>query len=302
LAYRADAGEPRQLKWYNRTGKITGSVDEPDGNLLQYPELSPDGQHLAVQRTVQGNLDVWLMDLMRGGITRFTFDQSVDGAPLWSPDGLRIAFTSFRKGSGNLYVKPTNGAGDEELLVENRNFKYAHDWSKDGRFLLYAEGDPKTGRHLWAVPVNGDERKPIPVTKTPFEELNGQFSPDGRWVAYETNESGRFEIVVQPFPSLTGKWQVSTSGGIQPRWSPDGKELYFVSPDNRLMAVSIISGATFAAATPVPLFSVTLPPGTGANKQQYAVLRNDRFLINQPVESYMPKPITLLLNWHPPKP
>jgi Tol biopolymer transport system component len=242
------------------------------------------------------------MDLMRSGMTRFTFDPSIDGAPLWSPDGLRIAFTSFRKGPANLYVKPTTGAGAEEVLVENRNIKYAHDWSKDGRFLLYAEIDLKTGRHLWAVATSGDERKPIPVTKTPFEELNGQFSPDGRLVAYETNESGRFEIVVQPFPSPTGKWQVSTNGGIQPRWSANGKELYYIAPDNRLMAASIVSGATFAAATPVPLFSVTLPPGTGANKQQYAVSSDGRFLINQPAESYTPKPITLLLNWHPPKP
>ena len=178
----------------------------------------------------------------------------------------------------------------------------AHTWrSTDGRFLLYGEADPKTGRDLWALPVTGNDRKAITIVNTPFEELNGQFSPDGRWVAYETNESGRFEIVVQPFPAPTGKWQVSTGGGIQPRWRADGKELYFIAPDGKLMAASITAGATFAAGTPVALFPVTVPPGAGSNKQQYAVSRDGRFLINQPVEtSNTTAPITLILNWKPP--
>ena len=165
---------------------------------------------------------------------------------------------------------------------------------------MYREADPKTGGDLWVLPMTGNDRKPIPIVNTPFEELNGQFSPDGRWVAYETNESGRFEIVVQPFPAPTGKWQVSTAGGIQPRWRNDGKELYFISPDGKLMAASITAGTAFAAATPAPLFSVTLAPGAGSNKQQYAVSRDGRFLINQPVESATTAPITLILNWKPP--
>src|SRR5205807_7234625 len=122
--------------------------------------------------------------------------------------------------------------------------KYVNDWSKDGRFLLYCEVDAKTGRDLWAIPQKNGERKPIRIANTPFDELNGQFSPDERWVAYETNESGRFEIVVQPFPDPAGKWQVSTNGGIQPRWRADGKELYFIAPDGKLMAASVTaSGA-----------------------------------------------------------
>src|SRR5207253_9396265 len=129
-----------------------------------------------------------------------------------SPDGLRIAFSSNRNGPYDLYVKTAGGNGSEELLLKNANTKYANDWSNDGRFLLYSETDPKTGRNLWALPITAKEGKPIPIATTPFEELNGQFSPDGRLVAYETNESGRFEIVVQPFPEATGKWQVSTNG------------------------------------------------------------------------------------------
>ena len=148
--------------------------------------------------------------------------------------------------------------------------------------------------------ISGNDRKPVVVVKTPFAELNGQFSPDGRWAAYETNESGQFEIVVQPFPAATGKWQVSIGGGIQPRWRADGKELYFVAPDGKLMAASITApGATFAAGTPVPLFPVLLAPGVGNNRQEYVVSHDGRFLINQPAEAAATAPITLILNWHP---
>ncbi len=232
------------------------------------------------------------------GVTGFSsFSISADGrvayrsgggdiAPLWSPDGTRIAFSSLRRGPFNLYVKSASGASAEELLFETPKNTYAQDWSGNGQFLLYSDTDPKTGRDLWALPMSGTDRKPIEVVRTPFEELNGQFSPDARWVAYETNESGRFEIVVQPFPVPTGKWQVSTGGGIQPRWRADGKELYFIAPDGKLMAASITAaGATFSTGTPVPLFPVGLVPGLGANNQQYAVSRDGRFLINQRVET-----------------
>jgi hypothetical protein len=148
--------------------------------------------------------------------------------------------------------------------------------------------------------MTGSDRKPIAIAKTPFEELNGQFSPDGRWVAYETNELNGFQIVVQPFPVPNGKWQVSAGGGIQPRWRGDGKELYFIAPQGELMAAPVTAaGAIFAAQTPVALFPVALIFGTGANKQQYTVSRDGRFLISQPVEASPSTPITLVLNWKP---
>jgi len=151
-----------------------------------------------------------------------------------------------------------------------------------------------------ALPMMGNDRKPIVIVNTPFEELNGQFSPDGRWVAYETNASGRFEIVVQPFPQASSKWPVSTGGGIQPRWRADGKELYFIGPDGKLMASSVTaSGPTFTAGKPVALFPAPLAPGIGSNKQEYIVSRDGRFLLNQPVETSATTPITLILNWHP---
>jgi serine/threonine protein kinase len=297
IAYRNGEGALRQLKWYDRLGKVVGLVGEPDSSTLLYPELSPDGTSVAITRTVQSNSDVWLIDLVRGGMTRLTSDPSVDVAPIWSPNRMQLAFSSSRKGPFNLYSKSANGAAPEELILETPNSKFTQDWSRNGQFLLYNEVDVKTGRDLWALPTTGNDRTPIEVTKTQFEEQNGQFSPDGQWVAYETNESGRFEIVVQPFPVATGKWHVSTAGGIQPRWRPDGKELYFVSPDGKLMAASVtISGATFTVGTSVPLFPVTLPPGLGSNRDQYAVSRDGRFLINEPVDKSS-TPITIILNW-----
>jgi dipeptidyl aminopeptidase/acylaminoacyl peptidase len=301
VAYRTGDGGS-QLTWYDRTGKTAGAAGEPDVITLQYAELSPDGRRVAVDRVVQSNRDVWLMDLERGGMTRFTFDAAADGFPLWSPDGMRIVFRSDRKGPGDLYVKPSNGAGMEELLLETPNDKSPQDWSRDGSFLLYSEQDPKAGGDLKALPITGNERKPVVVTNTPFNERSGQFSPDGRWVAYATDESGRYEIVVQPFPAPGGKWQVSISGGLQPRWRADGRELYFIAPDAKLMAASVnASAATFAAAAPVALFQTRILGG-GTNlpsRPYYAVSRDGRFLILQSAGEAAVSPITLLQNWKP---
>jgi Tol biopolymer transport system component len=211
-----------------------------------------------------------------------------------------VAFVSNKKGAYNLYLKASNNTGAETLKLETPNSKYAQDWSKDGQFLLYVEDSPKTGRDLWALPMSGVNPMPIEVIKTPYEETNGQFSPDGHWVAYETNESGQSQIMVQSFPTPSGKWQVSQSGGTQVRWKPDGKELYFISLDGKLMAAPVSSsGGTFVPGTPTPLFSALLVPGGGANRQNYAVSRDGRFLLNQPIESASTTPITLLLNWSP---
>jgi Tol biopolymer transport system component len=298
IAYRTRAEVLRQLNWYDRNGKAIGTAGEKDPNAPLYPELSPDGRRVAMMRTLQGNSDVWFLDLMRGGLTRFTFDTAVDLAPVWSPDGTKVVFTSNRKGPYNIYIKQAGGAASEELLVESMNNKYPQDWSSDGKFFLYGEVYPTTGRDLLALPVNGPDQKPITIANTPFDEQNGQFSPDGHFVAYQTNDSGIFQIFVQPFPQATGKWQVSTAGGSQPRWRADGKELYFFSPDGKIMAAATtLQGSTFNAGTPVALFSASLVSGLGANKQEYAVSRDGRFLLNQPSEEGTLSPITLILNW-----
>jgi Tol biopolymer transport system component len=300
LAYRTGDRGSYQLVWFDRTGKQLGVAGEPDSADLGSPELSPDGRRLAVDRIVQGNRDVWLMDLVRGGWQRFTFDPALDGSPIWSPDGTKLAFYSARKGPNDIYLKASSETASEQPLLETSNGKRSLNWSKDGRFLLYRNDDPKTGFDLMAVPVTGDDRRPIVVAKTPFSEDDGQFSPDGRWVAYQTDESGRNEIVVQSFPNPTLKVPVSTEGGIYPRWRSDGKELYFIAPDLKLMAATVRSSAArLDFDKPVPLFQTSIYLYGGNLKTQYAVSTDGRFLINQPVVDSAPAPITLILNWKP---
>jgi WD40-like Beta Propeller Repeat len=261
LAYRTGGLERRQLTWFDRTGKRLGSAGEADANLLLSPELAPDGRHVAVDRTMQSNQDVWLIDLVRGGATRFTFGESPDQRPTWSPDGTLVAFAANRKGVYDLYVKPSAG-GMEQQLLESPYSKLPTDWSRDGRFLLYQYGDPKTGWDLAALPLTGTDRKPIVVVNTPFEERAGQFSLDTRWIAYQSNASGRFEIYVQPFPGPGPQSPVSTAGGTDPRWRADGKELFFVGLDAKLMAVPVgTSGATFEAGSPTALFQTRMAVG-----------------------------------------
>jgi Tol biopolymer transport system component len=233
LAHRAGGGERRQLAWVDRAGIARGTEGLPDENGLSSPELAPDGRRVAVQRTEQGSQDIWLMEVGRGVASRFTFGPSNDVFPLWSPDGRRVMFSSTRNGSFDLFEKLASGVGDEQSLLVSAEPKMPLAWSPDGRVLLYAIQHPKTGTDLWALPLAG-ERKPFPVVQTPFDEEAGQFSPDGRWVAYQSNASRRVEIYVQPFPGLGGTWQVSTTDASQ-RWRPDGKELFYIAPDARLM-------------------------------------------------------------------
>ena len=209
--------------------------------------------------------------------------------PLWSPDGTQIAFGSNRKGVFDLYLKPSSGAGSEQLLRESPHTKAPLSWSSDGRFLLFYDIDPKTTFDLWTQPLTGDG-KPSPWLNTPFTETLGQFSPDGRWVAYQSNESGPFEIYVQPFPAASAKWQISTQGGTMPRWRADGKELFFIAPDAKVMAAAVTpSNTTFEAAPPVALFQTRILSGVSQLlKHQYAVSRDGRFLISEPAGESTP--------------
>jgi Tol biopolymer transport system component len=179
---------------------------------------------------------------------------------MMSPDGSRIIFMSNRNGKFDLFEKSATGAGDEQALLVNAQDKSPRDWSPDGRFLLYAAQGEKTASDLWALPLAG-ERKPVPVAQSAFDEAQGQFSPDGRWLAYASNETGRYEIYVRPFPAAGGKWQVSLGGGIYPRWRRDGKELFYVAPDNKLMAVPIQAGpqaGTLLYGASVALFATRM--------------------------------------------
>jgi Tol biopolymer transport system component len=307
LAYRAGGTPRRQLTWFDRSGKELGTWGAPDDSNLSSPRLSPDGRRVAVWRTVQGNVDIWLMDGAR--MSRVTFDAAFDRFHTWSPDGSRIAFGSNRKGPNDLYYTSSSGAGAEQLLVESPQTKVVTDWSADGRFLLYYSVDPQTAGDFWVLPTEG-ERKPWVFLKTPFQERNGQFSPDGRWVAYQSNESGRHEIYIRPFVMTAasgsnpeaGRWQVSTAGGVFPRWRSDGRELYYLGPDGALMAAPVAARATtIEPGEPVPLFRARIFGGgvDSAQGGQYDVARDGRFLINTVLDDAS-SPITLILNWRPP--
>ena len=195
-------------------------------------------------------------------------------------------------------MKPSNLVRPEEAFAQSPNSRWPLDWSQDGRFLLFHEDNAKTGIDLLAWPMIEKEPKEIPVATTPFAEVTGEFSPDGHWVAYDTNESGQSQIVVQPFPNPTSKWQISTAGGSQPRWRRDGKELYFIAPDAKLMAAQIhASPSGIESESPVVLFQTRMDPGTF--RQQYVVSADGRFLINELIEDASAPPITLILNWKP---
>jgi Tol biopolymer transport system component len=311
VAYRAGGGSQDQLTWFDRSGAVRGSVEQPDGALYE-PRVAPDGRRVVVTRLTAQGLNIWLLDGAR--MSRLTFGANADYGPVWSPDGMRIVFASQRSGTDVLYQKRLNGVvGDAQPLLSAGRVKVPGrraSWSPDGRFLLYTLIDPQTGDDLWVVPMVG-AHTPSVFLKTPFDEEQGVFSPDGRWVAYQSNESGRFEIYVRPFhpPGARGsetasdamQWQVSTAGGIEPTWQPDGKEIDYIDPSGAMMAAPItVRGAELAVGTPVKLFQTRIVGG-GENDsvgRQYDVALDGRFLIDTVPESAA-APITLIQNWNP---
>jgi Tol biopolymer transport system component len=303
LAYSAAAATVTQLTWFDRSGTRLGTLGPRDANALLDPALAPDGHRVAVRRTVDGNTDIWLIDDAR--MTRFTFDPSLEQAPTWSPDGTRIVFSSNRKGRLDLYQKRSNGAGSEEPLLETPLAKGPSAWSPDGRFLLYQTQGLKTGLDIWVLPLDG-ERKPFVFVQSSSTERYGQFSPDGRWVAYQSDESGQYDIYVRPFTGADGaanpgaQWQVSTTGGISPRWRRDGKELYYIAPDGTLMAATVTStGTAFEAGPPSALFQTRIVYGGAsppAVRPEYDVAPDGRFLINSVAEETT-SPIIVIQNW-----
>jgi Tol biopolymer transport system component len=217
----------------DRAGKTLELLGPPQDLGQINVELAPDGRQVAVSRNTGGHADVWLIEIARGLASRFTFNAASAHSALWSPDGSRLIFPSNPNGYFDPFEKPANGAADEQPRLVTPQDKEPLSWSP--QFLLYAVQDPKTRSDLFALPLVG-EPKPVPVATTSFDEVQGQFSPDGRWVAYASNESGPYEIYIRPFPSSGGKWQVSTGGGVAPRLRHDGHELFYVAPDNRMMA------------------------------------------------------------------
>jgi Tol biopolymer transport system component len=304
LAHRSGTVSPRQLVWVDRLGKTVGRVWPPDDGVLSGADLSPDGRRIAVTRFQQGNFDIWLIDVNGGTSHRFTFDPANDAQANWSPDGSRIVFASNRRGTWDLFEKSADSAATEHALLDTPQDKFPVDWSSDGRFLLYVTLGTTNGSSLWVLPLSGD-RRPVPVVQSSAYEREGQFSPDGQWIAYVSNETGRDEIYVRSFPAQGGKWQVSTAGGTDPRWRRDGRELFYVAPDRKLMAVPIrVARDTHALNpdAPVALFQTRLATGANINvgwytRPQYAVAVDGRFLMNVSVDDATSSPITIVQNW-----
>jgi len=311
LAYGLGAGTAAglQMAWFDRQGKQVEAVGSPAN--YRGIDLAADGKRVAAHRHDGTGGDIWITDLSRSATSRFTFDASQENSsPIWSPDGTRIVYGSFRNGKGGLYQKLANNAGMEERLVESNGPTLPMSWSPDGGSIVYEVIDQKTSNDLWMLPLSGD-RKSSPLLHTPFAETHGQISPDGRWLAYQSNESGRNEVYVQPFPSGAGKWQASTSGGLFPRWRHDGRELFYMSQQSggKMMAVDVkSSGATFEAGTPRELFDspyVNLnhtgsAPGAGGYHTFAVSADGQRFLIPQPPRNdaaSVTAPIIVVENW-----
>ena len=231
------------MAWFERSGKLVATFGRPD--LLGALNLSPDGKNVAVsiEESPSGNADIWIYDVTRGPRTRFTHWAANAKVAIWSPDGAFVVFSSNRKGHYDLYRKPANGAGNEELLYADDLEKRPTSWSPNGKFVLYSTiGDPNTKQDLWVLPTGGGAvdpgMRPSPFQQTTFDEYHGQFSPDGRWIVYQSNESGAFEIYAAPFDGAEAapgrKFQISTGGGVQARWRPDGREVFYAAPDREV--------------------------------------------------------------------
>jgi Tol biopolymer transport system component len=313
LAYRPIGGTKR-LIWVDRTGKTIESIGPP-GHYLN-PALSPDEKRVAVARLdpETGAQSIWLIEVARGIASRFTFDQSKDDRPLWSSDGTRIIFESHRGGTSHLYEKPFIGTGGTELLLEKMGVGVTPlDWSRDGRFLLYHQAGfdipPETAaanprRGLWLLPLTGT-RQPVPLSQTETE-AESRLSPGGRWLAYVSGESGEGNVYVRPFPSGEGKWQISVGGGAEPRWRGDGKELFYLTRDHKMMALPIGAATSFEPGVAKVLFEASrfgLSPNL-AIRNQWAFFADyvpsadgQRFLINEAVAGTTSSPITVVVNW-----
>ena len=297
LVFQPGATADGQLTWYDRAGKVLGTIDEP--GVYLGAALSPDGTRLAMRKEKGPDRNIWLLDTSRDMYTRFTFGSAADADPVWSSDGSRIIFRSNRNGFYDLYQKPANGGGQEELLFKSSEDKYPYSWSSDGRFLLYAVDHPKTRRDIWVLPLEGD-RKPVPFLNTEFSEQHPQFSPDGHWVAYASDESdasGRYEVYVRSFSMNSSgtvaeggaKLQISNGIAVEPRWRADGRELYYWTSAG-IMAVDIATSPEFkpgkARLLGIPPFAG--PWGPSADGQRFFALAP---------KITKPEPFTVVLNW-----
>ncbi len=310
------------LVWFDRAGKTLADEGAPGPPVPA--SLSPDERTAVVLRRQSGAWagDLWLRDLSRGSETRFTYDGTLDpaGNVVWSPDSSRIAFSSGMSKSTDLYmktdlyIKDVHASGQAEPIIRNENHKIPTDWSRDGRYFLYTEINPKTGADLWYLGLNRaaePNAKPVLFLQTEFDESFGQISPDGHWIAYLSNESSEYEVYVRPFPSGAGKWKVSPTGSSagttqQPRWNPNGRELFYFTGsggENTMMSVPVSVRASGTApvleiGAPKPLFNVRSNAFHPASSTFFYSVSKDgqRFLINH-VDAASEPVLNVIVNW-----
>jgi eukaryotic-like serine/threonine-protein kinase len=291
LAYVRGAARPLVLTWFGRDGTPAGTLGDPG----QYTNvtLSPDGTRLAVSLTAgsPANRDVWIVAVDGGRSTRVTEDPAVDATPIWSPDGARIAFSSQRAGPYQIHrTSPTTQ--ESELLLKADTASIATDWSSDGRFIAYTRTGRETGLDLWILPLA--DRQPFPFLQTPAVEDNAAFSPDGRWMAYQSNESGRDEVYIRPFPPAGGQLRVSRNGGTQPRWRGDGRELFFLAPDGSIMAAVIHPAPEIAAESPKMIRPAAM---TLVIRHSYSVTRDGQRFLVPVLDQRNPPIVTVVADW-----
>jgi Tol biopolymer transport system component len=306
--YRGGGGGRFQLTWFDAQGKRRSTLGEP--GLWAHPAVSPDGTRVAASLTnAQGNGDIWVLDTARGTTTRLTLDSARDDFPVWSPDGARIAFASSRGGHRDLYVKASDGSSGDQLPLKTDEDKVPESWSRDGKYLLYYSNGPKTLADLWVLPLNGPNGspgKPFPFLQTESYEFLGQFSPDMRWIAYTSNESGTLEVYVRPFvpdagsgaAASGGKWTISKGGGGFPHWRADGRQLFYRSTGSAEMAVDVNTDKSFQPGVPVRLFNSGLTVSTNNNTYDSMTADGKRFIYPVSVGAGgAPEPFTVMMNW-----
>jgi Tol biopolymer transport system component/predicted Ser/Thr protein kinase len=298
LVYRGRTVSRMSLTWFDQQGNPGGTLGEP-GEYAN-PAVSPDGTRVAVALGPISSRDIWILEMSRGRVTRFTFDPTREDDPVWSPDGKSIVFSSDRSGRMDLYIKSADGSGEERLLFKSDQFKTPTSWSTDGQFLLFTSVSPKTDADIWALPMQR-EANPISVLQTPFAESMGHFSPDGRWIAYASLESGTYEIYVRPFSpeargGAAGAKSIVSNGGtsLYPRWRADGKELFYTAPNLQQMAVDTDTSKGFQAGTPRLLFAAPPP----LNDVGWDLAPDGRrFLFVAAPRGARTVPFTVVVNW-----
>jgi Tol biopolymer transport system component len=297
LAYRS--GSSYHFNWFDRKGVASDSVTE--ATTASFARISPDGTRVAFDRLDDaGSVDVWLTDVSRAVTTRLTVDPARDEFPIWSPDGSRLLFRSNRGGTFDLYERATDGTSDDRLVLHTALEKWPDDWSRDGRYVIYEERSAETRDDLWLLPMDGD-RTPTVLVRSPFTETFGQFSPDGRWIAYQSDQSGRDEVYVRPFvPPGTNAagavYQVSRDGGERPLWRRDGKELIYIGANRMITAVDVTANPRISTGTPRPLFQMPATSIVGFTRLEMHP-DGQRFLIRAPLSDDARAPIAIVMNW-----